>query len=698
MSDKITSEHLRRRAVVYVRQSTPEQVRWNLESQRRQYELAQRATRMGWEEVEVIDEDLGRSGSTTVNRPGFQRLVAAVCLREVGAVFSLEASRLARNNRDWYQLVDICGLVGTLIIDQDGVYDPRLLNDRLLLGLKGTMSEFELGLLRGRALEALQRIAKRGELLTSVAIGYIRTSDNRCEKTPDLRVQQAIELVFQKFGELGSIRQVLLWLRQERIMLPAVDGDGWGRKVSWRLPVYNTVLKVLTNPIYAGAYAYGRTVSRTRVVDGRPVITRGRRRDVADWEVLILDHHEAYIPWNVYEGNQRQIRDNATVKGLIIRGPVRSGQSLIAGLLRCRRCGRKLQVGYSGRRGGAATYTCWGTSGNHSASKCLSFGGLVVDRAIEGEILKVVQPAAIEAALSAVEAISSAYDGRLRALELALRQARYEAERVRRQYDAADPENRLVTAELERRWNAALARVTDLETEIQKIRPPVGKVGAVEKERLLTLTEELPWVWDHPRTDMRLKKRIVRTLIEEIVVDVGEERSFIELLIHWAGGSHSRLQVRRNRPGYHRYCTDNQIVDVIRELSKTECDDDIARILNRLGYKTARGYSWTQDRVDSVRNHHGIPVYSIERQEQKGWMNMIQASREMGISPMSVRRLLQAGVLEGYQVVPYAPWIIQRDSLAREQVQAAVRSIKAGRRRPLPEVPEQERLRFEGES
>lgn len=693
MSDKVTPDHLKRRAIVYVRQSTPEQVRWNLESQRRQYELAERATQMGWEQVEVIDEDLGRSGSSAANRPGFQRLVAAVCLKEVGAVFSLEASRLARNNRDWYQLIDVCGMVGTLIIDPDGVYDPRLLNDRLLLGLKGTMSEFELGLLRARALEALRRMAHRGELLTSVPVGYVRTLDNRCEKIPDLRVQQAIETVFQKFGEMGSVRQVVLWLRQERFMLPVTDGDGRGQKICWRLPVYNTILKILTNPTYAGAYAYGRTTRQTRVVDGRPVMTRRPRRDAGDWEVLILDHHEGYIPWNTYESNQTQIRDNAAMKGAMRRGPVRAGQSLIAGLLRCRRCGRKLHVGYSGRRGGVARYACWASS-DHAIAKCLSFGGPMVERAVEGEVLKVVQPAALAAALRAAETKDSVYDARRRSLELALGQARYEAERLRRQYDVVEPENRLVAAELERRWNAALANVRHLEAEIEQVAPPVVTVGPGEKEKLLALAEVLPWVWDHPQTDVRLKKRVVRTLIEEVMVDVDEGRSLIQMVIHWAGGCHSLLQVKQNRPGYHRYCADQQVVDLIRELSKVACDDDIARILNRLGCKTAKGHSWTQRRVDSFRNHHGIPVYSLEQQEQEGWLNMAQAACELGISPMSVRRLLQAGILEGQQVVPYAPWLIRRKSLSQEEVQAAVRGIKTGHRCPLPENPEQGKLHF----
>lgn len=455
---KLTPEHLMRRAVVYVRQSPLEQVRFHRESQRLQYELAERARAMGFREVEVIDEDLGRSGTSAVGRPGFQRLVAAVCLREVGAVFSLEASRLARNNRDWYHLVDLCGLTGTLLVDLDGVYDPRLLNDRLLLGLKGTMSEFELALFRQRAFAALQAMAERGELLTTVPVGYVRTADNRCEKDPDRRVQHAIALVFTKFQEYGSIRQVLLWFRQERLPLPRKRFGPEGWTTEWVLPVYHTLHHILTNPTYAGAYAFGRTATHTQVGLGDAVKQRGRRLRVEEWAVLIRDHHEEYISWETFQRNQAMIEQNAARYGARVRGPAREGSSLLAGLLRCGRCGRKLQVTYSGTRGNVPRYHCRGAAINHGTDWCISFGGLAVDRCMEQEILRVLEPTALEAARRAEAHQEAARKARRQALELALQQAEYEAQRVQRQYDAVEPENRLVAAELERRWNEALAR------------------------------------------------------------------------------------------------------------------------------------------------------------------------------------------------------------------------------------------------
>jgi DNA invertase Pin-like site-specific DNA recombinase len=357
---KITPEHLARGAFIYVRQSTADQLLHNHESRRRQYGLADRARQLGWQEIVVIDDDLGRSGSG-VSRPGFERLLAAICEGRAGAVFAIEASRLARNGRDWHTLIEFCGLVGTIIIDEDGVYEPRHPNDRLLLGMKGTMSELELSILRQRSLEALKQKARRGELFLTVAIGYVKVRHDRIAKDPDQRVREAVALVFSKFAEFQSIRQVHLWFRQERIALPAVSYTvAEGRSIVWKLPVYNTVHHILTNPIYAGAYVFGRTGSRVRIEAGRKRIVRGHRRERTEWEVLLTDHHEGYLSWAEFERNQRLIADNANSKGLMARGSVRRGETLLAGLLRCGHCGRKLHVAYGGAHGEAGRYHCKG--------------------------------------------------------------------------------------------------------------------------------------------------------------------------------------------------------------------------------------------------------------------------------------------------------------------------------------------------
>lgn len=695
LNEKITPEHLSRKAIVYVRQSTQDQVRWNRESQKRQYDLANRAEEMGWKSVEVIDEDLGRSGTSATERTGFQKLLASVCMREVGAVFSLEASRLARNNRDWYQLVDLCGVMNTLIIDFDGVYDAHLLNDRLLLGLKGTMSEFELAIFRQRSVEALRQMAKRGELFTTVPIGYVRTSDNRCEKDPDLRIQNAITLIFNKFAELGSIRQVLLWFRSNKVQLPLVEYGPEGRVVSWRLPVYNTVLRVLKNPIYAGAYVFGRTSTRLDMIDGLTTKKRTKRIAQSDWEVLIRDHHEGYCSWDTYEANQKQIRENAGMKGAMVRGAARKGQALLAGLLRCHRCGRKLRVSYVSKKGSVIRYSCHGASLTYGESKCLSFGGYGIDLAVEGEILKVIQPAAIEAAITASREQMGKHLNHEKALELALEQARYEADRAHRQYNTVEPENRLVATELECRWDEALTKVAEREKELEQFQTQEVGIKPEDEIELLSLAEDLPRVWNDPQTDIRLKKRIIRTLIREIVVDVGVDENIIRLIIHWAGGYHSELQVKKRRTGIHRYTTDKKIVDLLQDLAKVSPDKDIARIFNRLGLKTGKANYWSQCRVDSLRQTHGIPAYSKERQKQEGWLNLGQTAEKLGVCAMTVQRMIKRGILNGKQFVPFAPWIIQADDLNNPEVQEAVRRIKAGRKIRLTANPGQKMLDFE---
>jgi excisionase family DNA binding protein len=671
--EKIRPEHLARPAFVYIRQSTLGQVRHHQESRRRQYDLAAHARTLGWSEVTIIDEDLGKSGASAAGRAGFQRLVAEVSLGRVGAVFGLEVSRLARNNRDWYQLLDLCALLHTLIVDAEGVYDPRELNDRLLLGLKGTMSEAELGWIRQRAHAGLLAKAGRGELHFNLAVGYVATRDGRIEKHPDQRVQAALALVFAKFTELGSVRQVLLWFRQEQVALPALTHAApWGDHVSWRLPVYNTLLKVLTNPLYAGAYAFGRTETRTQVIGGAPQKTRGHRRARGNWLVLLREHHEDYIAWATYERNQAVIAENAQMKGLMARGAVRRGPSLLAGLLRCGHCG-----------GTVPRYGCPGAQINHGTAPCISFGGLRVDEAVEREVVRVLTPGAIEAArATAVQAASATATVR-GAVELELREARYEAERARRQYDAVEPEHRLVAATLEQRWNHALERVRALEHRGEALTAEAAAVVLPDPAALLALAQDFPAVWADPRTDMRTKKRLVRLLLTEIIARLPEE-GVIEFVLHWAGGKHTVLRVPRNRTGQHRYCTSREVVAVVRDLAQTLPDAQIARILNRLGYRTGAGNTWTQARVTSLRTSHQIPIFEVP-QGEPALLTIAQAARALGVSSSTVQRWILAGVLPGTQPVPHAPWAIPRDALSTAAVHAAVAAARGAR--PLPRSP-----------
>src|ERR1700731_2842997 len=493
---KITPDHLARSGFVYIRQSTTDQVLNNHESRRRQYGLAERARRRGWPDCVVIRRCLGRSGSG-VTRPGFERLLAAICEGRAGAVFAIEASRLARNGRDWHTVSEFCGLVGAIIIDEDGVYEPRHPNDRLLLGMKGTMSELELSLLGARSMEALKQKARRGELFFTVAVGYVKVGRDKIEMDPDLRVREAIRLVFARFAEMQSIRQVFLSLRGDQIALPYIDPKASGQyQVLWKLPVYTTVNNLLTNPVYAGAYAFGRTGSRVMIENGRKRILRGYRKDRSDWAVLLVDHHEGYLSWPDYERNQRLIADNANGKGMMVRGAVRKGEALLTGLLRCGHCGRRLLVSYNGTKGDVGRYHCDATRSNPAVAPCISFGALRVDQAVGVEIVRLLQPLGVEAAVRAITDCEYQAGEKQRQLELALEQVRFEVARARRQYDAVDPDNRLVAGELERRWNAALAAVDVLERELETlVRQRPGALGTEERQRLLQMGADLEAAW-----------------------------------------------------------------------------------------------------------------------------------------------------------------------------------------------------------
>jgi excisionase family DNA binding protein len=685
---KITPEHLARQAVVYIRQSTADQVANNLESKRRQYGLANRARDLGWVDVDVIDDDLGRSGGG-VARPGFERLLAAICEGRVGAVVAIEASRLARNGRDWHTLLEFCGLVGTLIADEDGVYDPRLPNDRLLLGMKGTMSEMELSVLRQRSLEALKQKARRGELFMTVAIGYVRIGRDRIEKDPDRRIVEAIALVFAKFAEMQSVRQVHLWFRHERVPLPAICYGAEGRQIHWKPPVYNTILHLLTNPIYAGAYAFGRTGSRVSIEGGRKKIVRGFRKERKDWEVLIQDHHEGYLNWANYERNLGLIADTANGKNPMSRGAVRRGEALLAGLLRCGHCGRKLHVAYSGKDGASGRYHCRGGHFNHGGAPCISFGGMRIDRDVAAEVIERLAPLGIEAALAAQKTRSRAIQDKRRQLELALEQARYEAGRARRQYDAVDPDNRLVATELEKRWNERLVVVHDLEAEVEGLAAhPTAALTPEDRERLMTLGADLERAWRSPGVTWETRKRIVRTLIDEIVVRV--EENTLALVIRWHGGDHSSLRVKKNHSGQHRWSAEAETIDLVRVLARQMPDKAIASVLNRAGKTTGRGNGWTQSRVCSLRSHNEIATYREGERRERGEVTLDEAAAALTVSPSTVRRIIKDGDLTATQLCKGAPWVIRAADLELGMVRKAADTRRL--RRPPSADPLQKEL------
>lgn len=683
MNEKIKGHQLERGAYVYVRQSTPYQVRNHLESKERQYALAQHASQLGFHNVIVIDEDLGRSGSGIQERPGFGRLLASVCQGLAGAVLALEASRLARNNRDWHHLVDLCALTETLLIDSDGIYDPRLLNDRLVLGLKGTMSEFELGLLRQRARESFEQKARRGFAMWELPVGFIRSDEGRIEKTPDRQVDQAITSVFQKFRQLGSARQAAIWFREEQILVPRVQPGTAGQGIIWALPSSGRIRQMLHNPCYAGAFAYGKSGARTVIEQGRARQISRYKKPHEEWKVLLVDHHPGYISWEEYLENRRRLEANvAWSESEGSSGAAKVGAALLSGLLRCGRCGRKMQVVYSGSSGRVPRYVCHGDRGNRGSGHCATVGSLRVDRAVVQSVLTAIQPAGIEAAIQVASHAKVEGDEKRNALELALERARYEEKRARRQFDAVEPENRLVASELEARWNRALAQVAEAEARLAAAEKTAESLSEEQKQRLTLLSEDLAALWNQPEAPIPLKKRILRTVLTEIIVDHESDPSTHRLRLHWAGGVHSELHVERNRPGQHRRSVDRSVIDLVRDLSKICQDKGIAAILNRLGYQSGQGKTWNASRVAGLRWYHEIAPFK----EQDTWVTQEEAARELQVSNTVVKRLIRQGTLPARQIVQYAPWIIEKKDLSLPEVQQEVKAARRGAHK-LPQIP-----------
>jgi excisionase family DNA binding protein len=658
---------LKRKAVVYVRQSTQSQVMTNLESQRRQYDLVDIARQHGFIDVEVIDDDLGRSASGTVARPGFDRLVAWLCAGKVGAVLCQDASRLARNGRDWHHLLELCGLVEARVIDHDGIYNPCQPNDRLLLGMKGSISEFELGVLRTRMLDAAKAKARRGELRLSVPFGYIWHREAGLELDPDLRLQEVIRLIFTRFSELGSARQVLLSMSADQIHFPRPSDEGRMTNFKW-LPIrYRNVISVLKNPFYAGVYVYGKSEKRTSIVDGRARRSYGHSKPVGTWDVFIKDHHEGYISWDEYERNQKQLAlNNYGRVGGVKSG--RGGRALLAGMMTCARCGRRLSVAYTGNPQSRPVYRCDKPNLMMGLPRCMTFGGPRVDVAVARELLRAVEPLAIEAAFEAERMYRKRQDDQRQILDLELQQARYEASLAERRYAACDPDNRLIAAQLEKSWEIALRRVRDLEA-----RQPTDSASTIEVDpsAFANMAENLSAAWLSPDVTMRARQQLLRTLITDIIVDVDDEVRDVVLTIHWRGGQHSELRVRKPRTGEHGCATAEDALAIMRSMAGRWSDEHIAASLNRMGLPTGQGKTWTAHRVASVRRVRGIHAYRSAEKDGE-WLTMTEAAKASGVTNHLIRRLIKTGILPAVQVVSGAPYQIRADDLASEAVKTAV--------------------------
>jgi DNA invertase Pin-like site-specific DNA recombinase len=675
---------LSRKAVVYVRQSTQTQVQTNLESKRRQYDLVEAARRHGFASVEVIDDDLGRSASGSMARPGFDRLVATVCAGEVGAVLCLDASRLARNGRDWHHLLELCGLVGARVIDTDGIYDPCRPNDRLLLGMKGSISEFELGVIRSRMHDAKHGKALRGDLRISVPIGYIWHREIGLGLDPSLRVQEAVRVVFMRFRQLGSARQALLSLATEQMHFPRPSDGKTLVSFDWTPIRYRNIISILKNPFYAGAYAYGKSEKRTALVDGRVRTTYKHRKPFERWEAIIRDHHEGYIDWDEFERNQKLLAANAYGKAGGVKSG-RGGRALLPGLLLCAGCGCRLVVAYSGHYS-SPIYRCERPHQMLGRPRCLTFGAKRVDIAVGRELLLAVAPLAIEAAMHAEHRVMEQQSEQQRIIELELQQARYDASLAERRYAACDPDNRLIAAQLEKSWEATLARVQDCEARLTALQKPNPAPATPD---FTALAEDLDAAWNAPGVTMRSRQQLVRTLIAEIIVNYDASSRELVLAIHWRGGQHSELRVRKPRTGEHGCRTSEEAVAVIRSMATRWSDEDIAATLNRMALPTGQGKTWTAHRVSSLRRVRGIHAYKSAEKNGE-WVTMREAAAKLNVSHHQIRRLIKEGVLLAEQVVPDAPYQIRETDLHDDRVTSAL-ALKG---RPCRVIPESQTSMF----
>jgi len=662
---KIQPSHIQRAAVVYIRQSTPGQVEHNRESTARQYALADRACELGWsqEQVVVIDEDLGLSGSSTDKRSGFARLTSEVALAHVGIVLGLEVSRLARNNADWYRLLELCGVTDTLIGDNDGVYHPALFNDRLLLGLKGTMSEAELHIIRARLDGGIRNKAARGELRRGLPVGFIwGEQDGEVLFHPDEAVTGAIRTVFERFAEFGSARRVWLWFRSEGLSLPLQQAPA-GRvgPIRWVTPTYTAVHHILTNPVYAGAYTYGKTRYERYVDEHGTVRKRIRHLPIAQWAVLIPEHHPGFIDWEIYQANQARLDSNTRPKPHQSGGAVREGAALLQGIATCGHCGRRLMTHYRGRNS---------TPGYHCAGKdivdgrgqyCLTIGGLAIEQAVADAFLEAITPAAVEAMRLTVEQLQTNHDAALSQWRLEGERTRYEAERAERRYRTVEPENRLVARGLETEWESRLRDLAAAEAELRRReqqRP--SRLDQEQLKRIQILGSDIRQVWQATTTTDRDRKELLRTLVEEVALNLKRAEGHANLTLRWRGGAITILDVSvpRFKPMGPR--TDEDTISLLRRLAALYPDEVIAGILNRQGRKTASGERFTANQVGSLRRYRDIPRFQPATEPPNGELVSIRkAAQILGMNTSSIHRWLADGFIAGEQVTPGAPWQIR---------------------------------------
>jgi excisionase family DNA binding protein len=673
---KITAGHRSRDAIIYVRQSTFTQTQENTESLALQYELRAHATELGWGEhqISVIDEDLARSAASTCGRLGFTDLVAAVGLGKVGIIVGREVSRLARNNTDWYQVLDLCSITDTLIADSDGIYHPGDFNDRLVLGLKGQMAEAELHMLRMRLTAALRHKAARGELRQHLPVGLDYDDDGQVVLSPDEAVRSAIGQVFALFGQLASARQVMMTLRAQGLRLPRRKPGT--RRVTWAEASYPAVHDLLTNPAYAGAFVFGRTRAEKHVDATGKVVTRERLLPQDKWEVLIPGHHPGYLAWDVYQDNQARLRANYKAPRGDGGGAARQGAALLSGLVRCGKCGRMMQVGYSGHGGDAPRYVCARGTQLYGTPPCQSIGGVYLHRTVLEQLFQVLQPASLQATAHAMADAEQRHRQQVAAFDKALERARFEADRAMRKHDEVEPGNRLVARTLEARLEERLGALHHAEAALAaaRARHPVQ----LTSEELAWLTRagaDVRAVFDAPATSNSQRKQLIRAVISEITLTIDRQKRTCHTLIAWQGGATTAVTIPLPKRGAGAIATGEDTLALVTRLAAHYNDTTIAQILGRQHRRTATGLAWTRDRVSSLRRSHGIPHCptpdpDVSGSRQNGAMASVpQAAQLLGVDKTTIYRWLRDGFITGEQLTPGAPWQIRIDQALRDRIQ-----------------------------
>jgi DNA invertase Pin-like site-specific DNA recombinase len=637
MSPKITRSHLDRTALIYIRQSTLAQVRENTESTARQYALADAAVTLGWDhgDVQVIDTDLGRSGRSAQGRDGYRELVSQVCLGEVGAIFGLEISRLARSTADLSRLLELARLTDTLVIDGDGVYDLTDFNDRMLLGLKGTMSEAELHLLAGRLQGAKRAAAERGELRTPLPVGYVYDEEGVCVMDPDAEVQAAITDVFAHFTATGSGYGVVTAFKGRRFPLRAYGG-AWAGQLRWGPLTHARVLGVLNNPAYAGAYVYGRYTTKRRVQpDGsvRSTITLLPR---PQWAVLIHEHHEGFTSWDDYLATEAKLAANRTNAGA---RPPREGLALCQGILACGSCGRPMSTRY--HRNGHAAYECNSRLDLLNTPTCRSIAAATIDEAVTERLLAALTPSEVALAFAAADQVEQRRSSTTRAAELAVDRARYEADRAERSFHAAEPENRLVTRNLESRWENKLSALTQAQEALSEARdalPPTPDRTALE-----SLVTDLPRLWHAPTTSAKDRKRLLRTLIADVTLLPEPDREHARIGIRWHTGSSDEITIARPLPPGPAKRTPTPATELIVRLGPTTSNGDLVDLLNAAGHTTGFGRRFDIDAVQWVRHVHHVPV---PKPQHAGELTVAEAASRLRISADVLYGWIKTGKLD----------------------------------------------------